>query len=109
MLQGTKELATDLHTLSHELHSSRLEHVGLVSALNGLCRDVSEKHKIEVQFKGCELGFKLPQDAALCLFRVTQEALANVAKHSGAKIAQVELETNGKCHHCKHPGFGQGI
>ena len=94
MLQGTKELATDLHTLSHELHSSRLEHVGLVSALNGLCRDVSEKQKIEVQFKGCELGFKLPQDAALCLFRVTQEALANVAKHSGARIAQVALETN---------------
>ncbi|MGB7730627.1 MAG: PAS domain S-box protein, partial [Candidatus Acidiferrum sp.] len=95
MLQGTKELATDLHTLSHELHSSRLEHVGLVSALNGLSRDVSEKHKIEVKFKGCELGFKLSQDAALCLFRVTQEALANVAKHSGAKSAQVELETNG--------------
>ncbi len=95
MLKGTKELATDLHSLSHELHSSRLEHVGLVSALNGLCRDVSEKQKFEVQFKGCEPDFKVSQDAALCLFRVTQEALANVAKHSGAKSAQVELEING--------------
>ncbi|MGB2668609.1 MAG: PAS domain S-box protein [Candidatus Acidiferrum sp.] len=94
MLNGTKEFSTDLHTLSHELHSSRLEHVGLMSALNGLCKDVSEKQKIEVKFTGCELRFKLSQDAALCLFRVAQEALANVVKHSGAKAAEVELETD---------------
>ncbi len=95
MLKGTKEFSTDLHTLSHELHSSRLEHVGLQSALNGLCRDVREKQKIEVKFTGSELQFKLSQDAALCLFRVAQEALANVVKHSGAKAAQVALETDG--------------
>jgi len=87
MLKATNELSTDLHTLSHELHSSKLEHVGLVSALKGLCRDVSEKQKIEVQFKGCELRFKIPKDVGLCLFRVAQEALGNVVKHSGAKSA----------------------
>jgi len=94
MLKATKELSSDLHTLSHELHSSRLEHVGLVSALKGLCKDVSEKQKIEVQFKGCELCFKIPKDVGLCLFRVAQEALGNVVKHSGAKSALVEFGVN---------------
>jgi PAS domain S-box-containing protein len=94
MLKATKELSTDLHTLSHELHSSRLEHVGLVSALQGLCKDVSEKQKIKVQFKGCELRFTIPKDVGLCLFRVTQEALSNVVKHSGAKSARVEFGAN---------------
>jgi len=91
MLKRTKELSSDLHTLSHELHSSRLEHVGLVSALDGLSKEIGEKYKIEVQFTGCELRFKISKDVALCLFRVAQEALGNVAKHSRAKGAQVEL------------------
>jgi len=95
MLQGTKELSFDLHTLSHELHSSRLEHVGLVSALAGLCREVSAKHKIEVDFIGPESPTNLPKDVALCLFRVAQEALGNVVKHSRAQSAQVELGGNG--------------
>ena len=94
MLNGTKELCSDLHTLSHQLHSSRLEHVGLVSALRGLCNDISQKYKIEVHFAGCELRQKPSKDVALCLFRVTQEALANVVKHSHATTAHVELSAN---------------
>jgi PAS domain S-box-containing protein len=93
MVKGTQELMSDLHTLSHELHSSRLEHVGLVSALAGLCKETSERYKIEVRFHPCESPL-IPKDVALCLFRVTQEALGNVIKHSGAKEAQVELGAN---------------
>jgi nitrate/nitrite-specific signal transduction histidine kinase len=48
MLKGTNELSSDLHTLSHRLHSSRLEYVGLASALRGLCNDISQTYKIEV-------------------------------------------------------------
>ena len=94
MLKGTKELASDLHSLSHQLHSSRLEHVGLVSALAGLCREFSKKHNIEVRFTECDLRHMIPADVALCLFRVAQEALGNVAKHSQAKNAHVELGAN---------------
>ncbi|HVN80475.1 MAG TPA: PAS domain-containing protein [Terriglobia bacterium] len=93
MLKGTKELMSDLHTLSHELHSSRLEHVGLVSALAGLCKEIGERHKIAVRFSPCESPV-VPKDVALCLFRVTQEALGNVIKHSGAIEAQVELSAD---------------
>jgi len=94
MLRRTKEMSSDLHTLSHQLHSSKLEHVGLMPALHGLCKDFSEKYKIEVQFTECEFPLDVPKDVALCLFRVAQEALGNVIKHSGTKEAQVEIRTN---------------
>jgi PAS domain S-box-containing protein len=94
MLKGIQEMSSDLHGLSHQLHSSRLEHVGLVSALNGLCKELGEKYRIEVHFAAREFPLNIPKDVQLCLFRVTQEALGNVVKHSQAKSAQVELGTN---------------
>jgi PAS domain S-box-containing protein len=91
LLEGTKELCSDLHALSHQLHSSKLEHVGLGPALNGLCKDIAHKYKIEIRFtnEGCPAD--LPKDVALCLFRVAQEALGNVVKHSESNEAHVEL------------------
>ena len=94
MLKGTEEMSSDLHALSHQLHSSRLEHVGLVPALNGLCKELGEKCKIEVHFAAREFPLNIPKDVQLCLFRVTQEALGNVVKHSDAKSAHVELSSN---------------
>jgi len=94
MLRATKEMSSDLHTLSHQLHSSKLEHVGLVPALHGLCREISEKYKIEIHFSENEGPVNVPKDVALCMFRVAQEALANVVKHSGARNAQVQFSAN---------------
>ncbi len=93
MLKQTKAMATDIRSLSHELHSSRLEFIGLVPALSGLCQEISEKYRIAVHFIPSEILFKIPKDVALCLFRVTQEALANVVKHSQSATASVELST----------------
>jgi PAS domain S-box-containing protein len=94
MLKETKDLSSDLHSLSHQLHSSRLEHVGLVSALSGLCKELSEKSKVSIHFTDCKLGRAVPKDVALCLFRVAQEGLGNVIKHSHASSGQVELGEN---------------
>lgn len=94
MWNDTCEIAADLHSLSHQLHSSKLEHVGLVSALNGLCKEISGKHKIEVRFIEGETPRDIPKDVALCLFRVAQEALGNVIKHSATQNAEVELSAN---------------
>jgi PAS domain S-box-containing protein len=91
MLKQTKAMATDIRSLSHELHSSRLEFIGLVPALSGLCQEISEKYKIAVHFIPSEIPFRIPKDVALCLFRVTQEALSNVVKHSQTENASVEL------------------
>jgi PAS domain S-box-containing protein len=94
ILKGTNELCSDLHTLSRRLHSSRLEYVGLASALRGLCNDISQTFEIEVHFAEGELRQEPSKDVALCLFRIAQEALANVVKHSHATSANVELSTN---------------
>ena len=91
MLKGTKAMSSDLRSLSHQLHSSRLEFIGLLPALSGLCKEITEKYKIEVSFAGCELPMGIPKDIALCLFRVAQEALGNVVKHSQATKANVDL------------------
>jgi PAS domain S-box-containing protein len=92
MLKATREMSTDLHTLSHQLHSSKLEHVGLAPALTSLCREISQKYQIEVGFVDSTTEPNIPKDVALCLFRVTQEGLANVVKHSRSKTAKVTLQ-----------------
>jgi signal transduction histidine kinase len=94
MLQRTKTMSADIRSLSHELHSSRLDYIGLVPAVDGLCKEIGEKHKIEVQFTECVRPVEIPKDAALCLFRVAQEALGNVVKHSHARNVRVELGFN---------------
>ncbi len=91
LLKGLKEISSDIHSLSHELHSSKLEHVGLVPALQGLCREFGEKHQLAIHFQGDGLPTNLSKDVALCLFRVAQESLANVVKHSDAGEALVQL------------------
>jgi PAS domain S-box-containing protein len=86
-----QEISSDVHRLSHQLHSSKLEHVGLGPALMGLCEEISEKYGIQVDFADPGVAWEIPKDVALCLFRVAQEAVNNVVKHSRAKQAQVEL------------------
>jgi PAS domain S-box-containing protein len=91
MLERAKEMSTDLRSLSHQLHSSKLEFVGLSLAVRGLCKEISAKYEIDVHFHDSGIPLDTPKDVALSLFRVTQEALGNVVKHSGAKSARVEL------------------
>jgi PAS domain S-box-containing protein len=91
LLDALRELTKDMHSLSHQLHSSKLEYLGLGSALKGLCGELSSKYKIKVEFTGGGVSSEIPKDVALCLFRIAQEALGNVVKHSGAKQAQAVL------------------
>jgi len=90
------ELSVQLRRLSHELHSSTLEHVGLAAALKLYCSEFSEQEGITVTIN-IEDGLEpVPVETSLCLYRVTQEALRNIAKHSGAKIAEVSLASRGQ-------------
>jgi len=93
MWARTNEVSSDVHRLSHQLHSSRLELVGLVSALNGLCGEIGPKNGITVVFADLGAPSTIPKDVALCLFRIAQEALTNVVKHSSAKQAHVEVSS----------------
>ena len=85
------EIGFDVQSLSHELHSSKLELLGLVPAIRGFCREFGEQQKIEIDFKAQDFPGSAPQDVSLCAFRVLQEALHNSAKHSQAQKINVEL------------------
>jgi PAS domain S-box-containing protein len=86
------ELGSDLHSLSHRLHSSTLDNLGLVAALRSLCEEFRDYHSIDVNFVEENVPRNIPREAALCLFRITQEALQNVKKHSHADSAEVRAE-----------------
>jgi signal transduction histidine kinase len=86
-----RTLATDVHRISHELHPSKLEQLGLVPAIRGFCRDIGQARNLSVEFTATDTPPELPADISLCLYRVVQEALQNVAKHSGASTANVSL------------------
>jgi signal transduction histidine kinase len=89
-LEEIDSLIVDVHELSHRLHSSKLEHLGLKSAMAELCRQLSQKHHLQIDIQ-TELSTTPPMDISLCLYRVAQEALNNVVKHSGAASAQIVL------------------
>jgi len=86
-----KQLASTVHDLSHQLHPSKLEHVGLVAAVRSLCRELARGHELPIEFAHQDVPDAIPEDTALCLYRIVQEALRNTIKHSGARHAKVEL------------------
>jgi signal transduction histidine kinase len=85
------EIATDIQSLSHTLHSSKLEYLGLAAAMRLFCKEFGELQKVELDFKTYDLPSPLSPDISLCLFRVLQEALRNSAKHSGVRHFEVRL------------------
>lgn len=87
----TVEITDDVHRLSHRLHSSTLDYLGLAPALQKLVNEFAERHDIAIDFAHASLPASLPSEVALCLFRVTEEALANIAKHSNARSARVRV------------------
>jgi signal transduction histidine kinase len=89
------EVSTSIHNLSHQLHPSRLDTLGLVASLKGLCREFSTEHHLDTTFVHRNAPKRIPKDVTLCLFRIAQEALRNVVKHSGATAAQMELTGEG--------------
>ena len=95
LARSTSELGSDLHTLSHRLHSSTLESLGLVPAVGALCKEFTAKQGIRVDFTADEIPRAINPDTALCIFRIVQEALRNLKKYSGAEDAEVDLRMTG--------------
>lgn len=94
-LEGIKlhcsEIAGDVQALSHQLHSSKLDYLGIVAAIRGFCKEFAKQHNVSVAFTDENVPKPLPKDISLCLFRVAQEALHNALKHSGVSHFVVDL------------------
>src|SRR5271165_3161945 len=85
------EIALDIQALSHELHSSKLEYLGIVAGLRTFCQELSEQQSVDVEFTHENVPSQIPPEVSLCLFRVAQEALHNALKHSGRREFAVHL------------------
>jgi PAS domain S-box-containing protein len=92
MMKRISEISSDTHALSHRLHSSKLETLGLVAAMRGFCRELAEQRDVKIDFTHSEVPDILPPHVSLCLFRVLQEGLSNAVKHSGVRRFNVQLE-----------------
>jgi PAS domain S-box-containing protein len=84
-------LVSEIHRISHNLHPSTLLNLGLVPALRRLCEEFSEQMRIAVDFSAADTLSDTSEEIALALFRVTQECLSNVGRHSGSRQTQVAL------------------
>jgi signal transduction histidine kinase len=89
--EGLIRLSQEVHALSYRLHPSILEDLGLVEALKSECDRFSRTYPIRLKLELGPVPEKLPRDVALCLFRIVQEGLRNVARHSAASQAEVSL------------------
>lgn len=89
------DLAADLRALSHRLHSSKLELLGLPAATASFCRDLSQQHGVRIDFKHKGVPEDLSIETEVGLYRVMQEAVMNAVKHSGAPRVEVALHANG--------------
>lgn len=103
------EIASDLHQLSHELHPSRLQNLGLIESLRALCREISQQRGLTVTFTHSDLPLNVDPNISLCLYRVTQEALHNVSKHSRAREASVQLTREGNDAYLRIADSGVGF
>jgi PAS domain S-box-containing protein len=104
-----EEIASGLYNLSHELHPSRLQTLGLVESIRLLCEEISEQGNMKVVLGEVVLPERVDPSVSLCLYRITQEALHNAVKHSQARDASVRLECGDDSVHLEIADSGVGF
>jgi PAS domain S-box-containing protein len=90
--QQCSDLTGDVQALSHKLHPSALDNLGLIIAVNSFCREFCEQNGAVVKFTHMKIPDSLPREVSLSLFRIIQETLHNAAKYSGVKQFEVDLQ-----------------
>ena len=101
-------ISSDVQALSHELHSSKLEYLGVVSGMKSWCKEFSKRQEFDIDFRS-DVSSALPFEIGLSLFRVLQEALHNAVKHSGVKRVEVQLEEQADQIHLLIKDSGNGF
>jgi len=90
-IEQASSIVIDMRALSHRLHSSKLEYLGLVAAAEGHCNEIADQHQVQVNLRTENIPRDLSQEISLCIFRVLQEALQNAIKHSHSRCFEVLL------------------
>lgn len=103
------EIAAEVHHIAHRLHPSKLHHLGLLPAVREFCKEMALRHGIEVEVAEEGVPLDLDAEATLCLYRVIQEALGNIMRHSGASHAAVSLRRREGAIELRISDDGQGF
>ena len=101
------EISTDLQTLSHDLHATNLKNLGVISGIRSWCNEFEKRNQVIVAFESNVRT--LPRHMGIELFRIIQEALQNVVKHSGAKRVEISLAENSEEVHLLIQDEGRGF
>jgi len=107
--QRTTTLAQDVRHLSHDLHPTVLQHAGLVAALASHCAELERSHGTVITCSAEEDFASITSEAALCLYRIAQEALRNVIAHARARRTDVRLLRTGDSVELTITDDGQGF
>jgi len=89
-----QSIADQVHGISHSLHPAHLSQLGLLGAAHWVCDEVERVHGIEIEFSSVDVPRHVPDDCALCLYRILQEGLNNATRHADAPRASVHFEAD---------------
>jgi PAS domain S-box-containing protein len=104
-----QEMSREIRTLSYLLHPPLLDELGLVSAIKQYAEGFSERSGIELKLQ-LQTGFgRLPQEAETALFRIIQESLTNIQRHSGSPTATIHLRGDSTCINLDVSDRGRGM
>jgi PAS domain S-box-containing protein len=96
ILKQTTDVSREIHQISHDLHPSKLSQLGLAAAIRSLCNELRSRHQLQIEFSAERMPADLSKEVSLCFYRITQECLNNVIKHSQAETVTIALSANGK-------------
>jgi len=85
------ELSADVHDISRQLHPAILDDLGLRQAIQSECANFTKREGIAIKYEPKDVPSLIPRDVSVCLFRIVQESLRNIAKHAKVKEARVSL------------------
>jgi len=103
------QLTSEIRTNSYLLHPPLLDEEGLQSAITWYVRGLTERSGLEIDFKISEGFGRLPREMELAIFRLVQESLTNIHRHSGSKRAMIEIERMREEVHLEVRDEGKGI
>ncbi|HWC19976.1 MAG TPA: PAS domain S-box protein [Terriglobales bacterium] len=102
------ELTNDVQALSHDLHSSKLEYLGVVAGMKSWCKEFAERRRMEIDFRN-DVSSVLPMEVGLTLLRILQESVQNATKHSAARRIEVQLREDSSEIHLTVADSGRGF
>lgn len=108
-LEITKACASEVRTISHLLHPPLLEEMGLSSAVRWYAEGFADRSKVQVQLAVPDALDRFGSDIELALFRVLQESLTNVHRHSGSKVARISVGSDARQVWLEVRDHGKGI